>query len=190
MVAREENVTALAEAQSVIERGDIERGVALFEALIEDGSAHASLMLGQMYELGKGVARDDGKAEALYRQSKKLGSPTGAYYLARFLETATKPEAAFVEMHEITQRGYLPAINQLGYYYENGIGCVADLTAAAHYRAIAAERGHIFAKRWIAGRDMCSRNLITRLKGCANFSKIILTGILLAARDPTNERLI
>ena len=55
------------------ERGDYTTAFREFKTLAEQGNAKAQLALGLMYELGRGVPRDDAEAVKWYRKAAEQG---------------------------------------------------------------------------------------------------------------------
>ena len=130
----------------------------IYERLSQEGSTDAKIQLGYLLLKGKGSEKDVSRAEILFREAAGDGSKLGKYYLGLLFQEIERFTDAFREIRELAETGYLPAVNRLGWFYEDGIGCEKDLRAARHYRSHAATHGHFVAQRWLAeqmalGRD-------------------------------------
>jgi TPR repeat protein len=113
------------------------------------GNSRAQWKLGEMYELGQGVAEDKSEAVTWYRQSADQGDPGGRLALGLAMEEGRGVEKnvsqAIALMELAAQDGYGDAQQVLGSRYKRGDGVTADLTKAIHWYKLAGEQGSIFA---------------------------------------------
>lgn len=63
------------------ERGDVDYAVQIWSALAEQGDTTAQFNLGQLYRMGKGVARNDQEAVKWYSRAARGGSESAKYNL-------------------------------------------------------------------------------------------------------------
>lgn len=77
----------LREGNRLIQIGDYERGLKLVKFASDRGSMDANLLLGECYELGKGVSPAWRVAEAFYRRAAVSGSHEAEYRLGKVLRT-------------------------------------------------------------------------------------------------------
>lgn len=72
----------LREAGFALERKDYKTAVRLYRSRADDGNAEAQTMLGEMYNIGYGVARDDRESARLFRAAAVQGDMSGQESLA------------------------------------------------------------------------------------------------------------
>lgn len=169
--------------------GRAEEARQLYERLSRKGSWYAKVQLGYLFLKGKEVAKDVARAEELFQQAAELGSYLGKYYLGLLYQETGREDDAYREIRELTELGYLPAVNRLGWFLEDGIGCEKDLLAAVHYRTYAAQNGHLQAQKWVAMRKMMGRDgLISIPIGLAQFIKATAGLFWMMLKAPTDPR--
>jgi TPR repeat protein len=162
---------------------------AIYEDLAAKGSWYAEIQLGYIYLVGKGISKDITKAEKLFRSSSQKGSQLAKYYLGLCYQETDRLQLAFVVMQELAQEGYLPAINRLGWLYENGEGCDLNLSAAVHYRKYAAQHGHLYASRWVGIWLMRGKEGISNIpRGLYLFTLTTFKIFWVTLRTPTDVR--
>ncbi|NBS55266.1 hypothetical protein EBT23_06905, partial [bacterium] len=74
-----ENDNRLAQALYYF-KAEPEKGVELFEEAAEEGSASAWMMLGRIYFLGDGVAKNPQRAVRCFSRAAEMGEPSGMYF--------------------------------------------------------------------------------------------------------------
>ncbi len=117
----------------------------LAEAEQENGEA--MLRVGDLYLEGKGTEPNAAQAEAWYRKALTAGSTEAAWKLAQvFIQGKTNPsnlEEAVVYLQVAAQEENAEAQNELGRFYEKGLG---GLTAHAgqglYWRILSAQNGN------------------------------------------------
>ena len=72
----------LSEARFALERKDYQSALRLYRSLADKGIAEAQTMLGQLYTVGYGVARDPKEAARLFRAAARQGDMSGQESLA------------------------------------------------------------------------------------------------------------
>ena len=129
----------------------------------EAGSAQGQALLGYILTYGPDGMRDLEDAHQWYERSAAAGCPEGHLGYALSLARRATDEAGRRKIAEQLRRAAdaeLPtAIYLLGVITEQGVGVPRDLTAAAKFYQLAAERGHRSAQlRWglalMEGRDV------------------------------------
>lgn len=169
--------------------GKDEAARAIYKELSDKGSWYADVQLGYLNLVGKGGAKDVDRAEELFLKASNSGSSLGKYYLALCYQETNRKEKAFKEIKELTDQGYIPAINRLGWMYELGEGCEINLLAAQHYRNYAARFGHLFAQRWVAEQRLWGREGIWKIPvGAVAFVVSNLKIFWIALFAPTDVR--
>ncbi len=102
----------LERAQAAYFRGDYEKALALFEPLAGQGDAHATFLIGYMYEKGRGVDKDDTKAADYYGRAAKLGNPYAQNNLGvlyKYGRGVPKDLVQAYKWFDLAASGYLPA---------------------------------------------------------------------------------
>lgn len=109
----------------------------------EQGDANAQYAVGEMYEKGKGTARDIGKAFDWYWKSAKQDNKKAAYKVGLFYYNGTVVKNDFKEAHtwfsNSAKKNYVRAQFYLGEIYEHGKGVKQDNKKALQWykRALA-----------------------------------------------------
>lgn len=132
------------EAAKAYGSGNYARAHELWQKLAAEGDAQSMNNLGVLYDQGKGVEPDKGRALHWYAEAAKAGNPSGMTNYGRMLEQgigikANPPEAA--RWFDLAARkGLAEAQFNLGLMYERGVGVPKDLkSAAAWYTRAAAQ---------------------------------------------------
>jgi hypothetical protein len=103
----------------------------------ESGKAEAQYDVGEMYERGRGVAKDTGKAFNWYLKAAKQGHTRGAYRVGlAYLKgkgVGKNPEKAHTWLKKSADGGYERALFYLGEIYEKGLGVTQDYDNALTY---------------------------------------------------------
>ena len=138
-----------------VEKDEAE-AVKLARLAANQGDADAIAILGRAYENGTGVAADPAKAEELYRKASDGGSALGKQYLfelgaeaqyrngVKFLEGKDVEQdfkAALLWFEKAAAQGNVPAMEQLGFMHERGLGCEVDIKSAKEWYEKAVEKG-------------------------------------------------
>lgn len=125
--------------------GDLTTARRLWEELAEAGDGQAMNNLGVLYDQGRGVEPDTGRALHWFARSAQSGNPSGMSNYGRMLEQGRGMEANPAEAARwfdlAARKGQPEAQYNLGYMYEQGRGVPKDdAAAAAWYSRAAAQR--------------------------------------------------
>jgi len=180
----------LEEAIQKYSEGDFQSAYDKYLKLAEEGHGDSQVFVGWMLEKGIGIAKSSESAKKWFKRAAELGSNLGAYYYAIYLIKNNKQEEAFKWITKAALNGDTPSIFRLGYMYVHGKGIRADLEKGLYYLELAANQGHIYAKRELAVLDMKGgRGFIKRLLGPFNFLYVLFLGFVTAIRDQYSDNL-
>lgn len=130
------------EAGQAYADGNFARARSIWEELAEKGDGQAMNNLGVLYDQGKGVEPDAGRALHWFSQAANAGNTAGMNNYGRFLEQgkgiAPNPEEAARWFDMAARQGQPEAQFNLGYLYEHGRGVPRDDAAAAAWYSRAA----------------------------------------------------
>jgi TPR repeat protein len=131
---------------------DIEHALIGFEALAARGSDASMFCLAWAYSTG-GASRpkDLHKASYWYALAEQKGYATASYFLGVLRSELKDYREAFAAISRGAARGYLPAIYRLAWMFREGFGTAPDIDRCRTLLEKAASRGHLFAKRDLAG---------------------------------------
>lgn len=123
------------DAARAYSEGDYAKARGIWEEQAAKGDAQAMNNLGVLYDLGKGVEMDAGRAAHWFAQSANGGNPSGMSNYGRMLEQGRGIAANVSEAARWFDRaarlGQPEAQYNLGYLYEHGHGVPRDDAAAA-----------------------------------------------------------
>lgn len=145
-------------ARRDLDENRLPEAIVQLDQLSAAGEQLSQVTLGWLYEIGKGVTADPHKAERLYAAAAEAGYRVGQYYLGSLLARQGRDADAATWYARAAERGYPPAEYCLGRMLEEGRGVPRDKEAAERYIEKAALAGHLFARRWVAARDLGGRN--------------------------------
>jgi hypothetical protein len=123
----------------------------IYRSLADGGSPSAQDFLGWMYLEGKGVVRDPEMARTLFTRAAEAGYPWGKYHLGYLALCEENYAVAKRWLEAAASDDVLPAIFRLGVLYQLGLGVPANEEVACNYYERASQRGHVLARRNIAG---------------------------------------
>ncbi|GBC01725.1 hypothetical protein RclHR1_04300007 [Rhizophagus clarus] len=147
---------------------NIEKSIYWYQQAAENGNSMGQYYLARCYEYGIGVKKDEFKALEWYEASAKKTTNALGYYdmgteknlkkailwhlkaakdYNKFLQYSEKDEVQALEWCEkyaVQERS--DAQNELGYFYENGIGMERDLEKSIYWYQKAAENGNIIGQ--------------------------------------------
>lgn len=133
------------QAANAYKAGNIDSARKIWEELANQGDAEAMNNLGVIYDQGKGVESDAGRATHWFAQSANAGNPTGMSNYARMLVQGRGIPVNTAEaarwFDKAARLGQPEAQYNLGYLYENGHGVPKDSKAAAAWYSRAASSG-------------------------------------------------
>ncbi|MDR3358925.1 MAG: sel1 repeat family protein [Desulfovibrio sp.] len=133
------------EALCAYESGDFFRARDIWQKLAESGDGQAMNNLGVLYDQGKGLEEDTGRAAHWFERAARAGHPAGMSNYGRMLESgrgiAENPREAARWFEMAAREGQPEAQYNLGLLYEQGRGVGQDdRTAAAWYSRAAAQQ--------------------------------------------------
>jgi TPR repeat protein len=136
--------------------------------LSQRGSIDATAVAGWMLFVGIGSSRQMGDAEILLEKARRGGSAYATFGLAWLNYERGLLGQCHVLMQEAADRGFLPAILDLGRIYFGGIGIKRDDAKAEHQYWQAVRRGHRMApvlllRLWTFGRCGVAKAVIGTL---------------------------
>lgn len=102
----------LERAQAAYFRGDYVEAMMRFRPLAEEGDAHATFLIGYMYEKGRGIPQDDAKAAEWYDRAAALGNPFAQNNLGvlyKYGRGVPKDLVQSYKWFDLAASGYLPA---------------------------------------------------------------------------------
>lgn len=162
----------------------------LYSELGRQGHPESQVMAAWMTLNGLGVAQDADAAMRWFEQAAALGSPTGCFYLARYLTRLGRHADAHPCYATAARAGHLPSIFWLGYSASRGKGTPVDLAEAYRHLTIAASKGHVHAMRELGLLDMRGgRGVMARLLGVAEFTAAVVGAIVLTFVNRESDRL-
>lgn len=124
--------------------GDIHKAREIWEKMAADGDAQAMNNLGVLYDQGRGLEPDAGRALHWFAMAANAGNPSGMSNYGRMLEQGrgipANPAEAARWFDLAARRGQAEAQYNLGLLYENGRGVARDESAAAAWYSRAASQ--------------------------------------------------
>ena len=145
------------DANTAFDEGRYREAVEQYLEMARAGDAAAALRLGWIFHHGLGIERDDDQAKRWYEESAAAGSVDAKYYLGWFFWERRDFAQARAWWERAAQDGHAGALYRLGGLYEFGEGVERNETRACGYYEQAAARGHLFARRAVAGKMLRGR---------------------------------
>jgi TPR repeat protein len=146
-------------------------------------------LIGTMHLLGHGTKLNRKEGLSWYRRAADAGDPRALTFFARHEQTAGRYLAAKALLEEAASQGHLPAVIQLGYLYDRGLGVSRDPKRAREYFEQGASEGYVFAKRFIAGQMLRGEDgLLGIPKGMVMLFKGFVDILHLRIRDPESDK--
>lgn len=169
---------------------EYEKAFQLYKRLADKGSVDSQVFVGWMYQNGLGVKKDVNIAFSWYEKAANLGSAEGQFYVAKSYAIQNKFNETKEWYYKSAEKNYSPALFRLGWIYDTGRGVKADKEKALSYYKHATELGHVFAQKELAILLVKGHSgLLMRFYGIFLLLKSIVSGVLVAAKDPHSERL-
>lgn len=132
------------EAAKAYAAGKYAKAREIWEKMAADGDGQAMNNLGVLYDQGKGVDPDVGRAIHWFAEAARAGNPAGMSNYGRLLEQGrgmpANPEEGARWLDLAARQGQPEAQYNLGYLYENGRGVPKDDAAAAAWYSRAASQ--------------------------------------------------
>lgn len=130
--------------------GDKEAAVAAWEEAAAEGNVGAAWVLGNIYEVGDGVAQSDGEAVHYYRLAAEAGHPgaqtrLGLYnkYGSDNADLERNDEKALEWFEAAALQRYAEAQYQLALMYREGRGVTASPSESRRWLLLAANKRHV-----------------------------------------------
>jgi uncharacterized protein len=121
----------------------------------DQGNAGGQLALGQLHEVGQGVAKDEAKAAELFRKSAEQGNAAAQFSLASLY---IKGAGVTMDVNETIKwlrraadQGDSLAQLNLGVRYYDGNGVAADLVEAYQWLTLAKAQGDVDPTKTVEG---------------------------------------
>lgn len=125
------------DGKAAFDRGQEAEAFAIWKPLAEEGDATAQFWLGQMYDLGRGVAADLSQAALWYRRAAEQGLAMAQHNLARMYEVGEGVKSSEYSLtaaaswyRRAALQGYKPSQGNLGILYAAGKGVKRDYVEA------------------------------------------------------------
>jgi TPR repeat protein len=120
-------------------------------ALAENGSIWSMAIVGQMFELGTGTARDLLQAEEWYLSAYRAGSDSGLTLLGELYQESGRYQEAREVFRAGVDRGFAPAMLGLASSYRNSPDWQQRREESLALLERGAAAGDLFARRYLAG---------------------------------------
>jgi uncharacterized protein len=150
LLLRMATASPLEDANSAYDRGDFGIARNLYSELAVQGDRTAQFKLGEIYDEGKGVAKDGREAVRWYVVASGQGDAKAAFNLGRLYHGGRGVPQNFAQARQwyliATKRGVIKAATNLGFMNASGEGGRADHRQAIRWFVFAAQRGDNLAK--------------------------------------------
>ena len=132
------------------QQGDYKTAIKEYTSLAKQGNVYAQYNLGLMYDLGKGVAKDEVQAVAWYQKAAEQDYASAQFNLGLIYNlgkgVAKDDQTAVKWYQKAAEQGIADAQYSLGLMYANGRGVAKDEVQAAVWYRKAAEQGQADAQ--------------------------------------------
>jgi TPR repeat protein len=133
------------DAQELLNEGEYDRAMGIFQHLSAEGNPQATSDIGFMYEHGLGRPVDYAKARQWYAKAGELDESMGLSNLGEMYERGLGTRIDYAEAMRLYRRGAAAgdagAAYQLGRLYQHGLGSPADPVAAMCWYQVAQNNG-------------------------------------------------
>lgn len=180
----------LARANSLYSEGKYSMALEIYESLSRRGNFECSRMCGVMYLLSLGVEYDLEKSIGYLEEAVLGDSAESFFWLAKAYAYRSDFDLAVKNMEISSDKGYVPAIYCMGYFFRQGLGVTADIDIAERYFRSAAKKGNIHGMIQLSRLQMRSTNYLTKGKGALNWVKGVSLTLFCAFFDQKSDRLI
>jgi hypothetical protein len=171
--AKEPDLDELRIAQALLAT-EFRRAESMLEDLANKGSIAGLWYLGDTYASGRYVAKNLEKARTFYLRAETSGWLPASYRLGRIYFTSGDYKSAFESFSKGAAKGYIPAVYRLGMMYKDGLGTQKAISTSVTLLGVAASKGHLFAKRDLAGLYLSGAVGIWNIpRGIAIFTSLI-----------------
>ncbi len=169
--------------------GQYEGALQVLAPLAERGAETAMLYLGWMYRHGSGVKANEAKAGEWFRRASEGGSPDALYQLAKFLISTGDQIGGVRCLEQAVGTNHMPA------QYELGVLLLLSKNERDQQRGwellkLAAQQGHVFAKRKLAPAMLKGKFGILGIPlGVWMFITAFSVALHAGLTDPTSDKL-
>lgn len=143
--------TNYAQENSAYRNKDYGTAMAQLEPLAAQGDADAQMLVGFMYQNGKGVPQDYAEAMKWYKLAANKGNNIASFNLGIMYEqglgVSIDPQEAFRWFEISANAGNIQSQSKLGFLYGTGKGTAQNYKLALHWTALAAKSGDTGASR-------------------------------------------
>ena len=166
-------------------QGDYQTAAILYRPMAEHGDAEAPLILGSMYDVGRGVRQDYGEAFKWYRLAAEHGNARAQWKLGAMYDIGLGVSQDNMEAMKwwrlAAEQGDAFAQLNLGAKYDHGRGVPKDLKEAVKWYRLSAEQGNAFAQEKLAWKYLLG-------EGVAHDDVLAYMWLNLAASDQSTLR--
>ena len=138
------------DAHTAYRTGDFATALRLFRPLADQGVVSAQLKLGLIYDLGRGVPKDDAEAVKWYRLAADQGHASAQYFLGGMYYFGHGVPQNYDEARKwyrlAADQGYASAQSSLGGMYYHGRGVPQDYGEALKWLRLAASQSDASAQ--------------------------------------------
>jgi TPR repeat protein len=134
----------------LLELGELKLSAEYLEKAAESGLVEAKYEMGCYYRDGIGVDKSNLKAKVWFNQGASAGHNPSKNNLALLHNSSFDFHAGFSILSELASENYAPAIYNLGYMYEKGMGVEMDLRRATDLYHLGASHGYPQAQHALA----------------------------------------
>lgn len=154
------------------------------------GDVAALARLGWMYQAGKGVGVDKGRAEEYYAAAAAAGGRDEAYGFARLLSHLGRYEESAQWYRRAIAESHLGAMYALGRLAEQGKISLRGSEEARQLMRDAAKGGHVWARRYLAMRRLRGEDGVAYIPlGLIELLRTAASGFRIASEDLYDNRL-
>ncbi|MBR8216268.1 tetratricopeptide repeat protein [Burkholderia vietnamiensis] len=143
--------TNYAQENAAYRNNDYGTAMAQLAPLAAQGDADAQMLVGFMYQNGKGVPQDYAEAMKWYKLAANKGNNTASFNLGIMYEQGLgmpiDPQEAFHWFQISANAGNIQSQSKLGFLYGTGKGTAQNYKLALHWTALAAKGGDAGASR-------------------------------------------
>ncbi len=151
----EDRIKFMREADDAIDSNNVERALEIYRLLCSAHCPEGLVALAGLYEEGRGVQQDANEAQRLFEEAARNGDSWGLYSLAAFYDRSEKLVEARTLLERLVGNSYLPALNRLADFLDDGLGGPEDPERALQLRQQAAAAGHIWALHSLSRKYIC-----------------------------------
>ncbi len=155
------------------------------------GHAESQVFVGWLYLKGEqSIERNLDESIKWLSLAANSGSSVGHYLLGIAYYYSSNYDQALTEFTTASKMNYFAADYQIGKMYYSGVGTQKDIEKSYEYFLTAKNQGHLFAGRQVAVMLMKGhKGVLNIFKGFVLFITTIVSGFILAFKEPDSEKL-